>query len=432
MRVPHPALRRRWCRVTGFEPHPGQAPILLRRERNLGIVAGVRFGKSRLAGQILSADCVVPGAYGWAVGPTYDLADKVFREVWKAYQAAGIIGRGSSYSKGRLVTVGGSVVERKSADNPDSLIGEGLSSLVIDEAARMKSRVLFRELLPRLSDRRGRLTLITSPAGRDWIYELHEAWRRGEEPDWWWCHAPTWLNTVTYPGGAANPEIVRMQAAYDKAGLRDYWDQEFGAEFTVIAGRIFRVYDPKIHLVGDAEARAGVVQWWLGYDWGWDHLTAWELVGRTGDGQWRAVDEWTGRGNTPAEILAAAFDLLKHNRLTPGDLDAVYCDPSRPEQIRMFGAAGLPAIGAARVRGPETRVPYIAHALASGGRINRDRVRVLPVEIEGYRHLEDSPSGRLVVVKKRDDTVDALGYVIASVETAEVDNSGHGGIEDDF
>ena len=66
-----------------------------------------------------------------------------------------------------------SEVEGKSSDNPNSLVGEGLDYLVLDECAKMKKVIWEMYLRPTLSDRKGKALFITTPEGYNWIYDLY-------------------------------------------------------------------------------------------------------------------------------------------------------------------------------------------------------------------------------------------------------------------
>ena len=66
----------------------------------------------------------------------------------------------------RMVTLPtGGTVQVKSADNPDSLRGEGLNFVVIDECAFVKEDAWTDALRPALADRKGGACLLyTSPS----------------------------------------------------------------------------------------------------------------------------------------------------------------------------------------------------------------------------------------------------------------------------
>ena len=66
----------------------------------------------------------------------------MFREVWnELITNQGVPTRRASYRDMYIETEWGSIIEGKSADNPPSLVGEGLDLLVLDEAAKQKATV---------------------------------------------------------------------------------------------------------------------------------------------------------------------------------------------------------------------------------------------------------------------------------------------------
>jgi phage terminase large subunit-like protein len=79
---------------------------------------------------------------------------------------------------------GGGTVQIRSADDPQSLRGEGLDYAVLDECAYMKEAAWSEALRPALSDRKGGALFISTPHGLNFFRDL---WLRGQDgtfPDW--------------------------------------------------------------------------------------------------------------------------------------------------------------------------------------------------------------------------------------------------------
>jgi len=117
-----------------------------------------------------------PNQLGWVVAPTYELSEKIFREVFWAFHKylADFVENSSLSRQGmHIKLVNGSQLIGKSADNPTSLIGEGLNFLIIDEASRVKSDVWFEALRPTLTDKKGWAIFISTPRGKNWFYDLY-------------------------------------------------------------------------------------------------------------------------------------------------------------------------------------------------------------------------------------------------------------------
>ena len=70
-------------RDLGYEPHEGQREIHASSHPRRIVACGVRWGKSLCAAMegVAAAMQPVERSVGWVVAPTYDLADKVFREI---------------------------------------------------------------------------------------------------------------------------------------------------------------------------------------------------------------------------------------------------------------------------------------------------------------------------------------------------------------
>src|SRR5262245_57579200 len=154
----------------GYEPHEGQRAVHLSPASRRVLACGVRWGKTRCAAMEGLAAAMQPAerSMGWVVAPTYDLADKVFREIViiAAEKLRHRIETLKEHEK-RLVlrNMGGglSEIRGKSSDNPVSLLGEGLDFVIVDEAARMKPQIWENHLSQRLIDKQGWALLISTP-----------------------------------------------------------------------------------------------------------------------------------------------------------------------------------------------------------------------------------------------------------------------------
>ena len=175
-----------------------------------------------------------PESVGWLVGPTYDVVEKIFRVCyWAFMKHCPELIRKASYSRAgmELRLANGSVIKAKSADNPDSLIGEGLDWLIIDEAARIKRNVWESALRPSLADKKGWGVFISTPRGMDWFRNLHSL---GQDPTQ--KEFASWrMPSMT------NPHLPPEEFALMKEHMPDrLFRQEVLAEFIDDAGGVFR------------------------------------------------------------------------------------------------------------------------------------------------------------------------------------------------
>ncbi|MBT6821550.1 hypothetical protein HOA56_03935, partial [archaeon] len=196
------------------------------------VVAGRRFGKSLLASRECMSRMIAPNQLVWIVAPTYELTRKVFREVyWGFHKYIPHWVSKSSDSELKIELLNGSSVQCKSADNPVSLIGEGVNFLIIDEASRISENVWTEALRPTLTDTEGDTLLISTPHGMNWFHSMFVRGKSKDEIDY-----ESWL----FPS-SANPYLKEEEIAEAKRTLPErVFRQEYLAEFQTGAGAVFR------------------------------------------------------------------------------------------------------------------------------------------------------------------------------------------------
>jgi hypothetical protein len=233
-----PALNKlAFFRDIGYEPHDGQLEVHMSRAPRRVVACGVRWGKTICAAHEAIAAAMEPRerSVGWVVAPTYDLADRVFRElqVIAALKLKHRVVTMKEHDR-RLVirNMGGGVsdLRAKSADNPVSLLGEGLDWLVVDEAARLRPHIWDSHLSQRLIDKKGWALLISTPKGKGYFYELFLR-GTGRDSDYESWNQPSW-NNPRLDADAIDAERERVPARV--------FEQEYGAQFSEGEGAVFR------------------------------------------------------------------------------------------------------------------------------------------------------------------------------------------------
>jgi len=229
--------RTRLFRDLGYTPHAGQWEVHRSTAPRRVLSCGVRWGKSLCAAMEAVAAAMEPRerSMGWVCGPTYDLCDKIFREivvVVAEHLRHRILVLKESEKRLVLRNMGGgtSEIRGKSADNPVSLLGEGLDWVIVDEAARLKPMIWESHLSQRLLDRHGWALLISTPRGKGWYYDL---FRRGQglDPDYASWNYPSWTNPYV------SAELIEQER--ERLPERVF-RQEYGGEFQEGAGQVFR------------------------------------------------------------------------------------------------------------------------------------------------------------------------------------------------
>lgn len=183
-----------------LRPRPYQLPILRHPARFKVLTAGRRWGKSKGVGlhAALAGHGPIDPATGrhvrrgaieggevWWVVPEYPLTGRSrWRDIkracrhlfptYRAWRAA------KNEVERRIDLPGGGSITLKSADDPDSLRGDGLDGVVVDEASLIDPDAWQEALRPALSDKGGwALFLFTTKGRTNWTWGL---WLRGATP----------------------------------------------------------------------------------------------------------------------------------------------------------------------------------------------------------------------------------------------------------
>jgi len=245
--------RATFYRNVDYAPHREQLLYHNSKARYRIPVCGRRFGKSTMAGHDLEPKLFLRGQHMyWIVGPTYDLAEKEFRVIWDSLIIKMQLGREKKVKKAYNKKQGnmfidlpwGTRLECRSADHPENLVGEALDWVILSEAAKHKVETWERFIQPALSDKRGGADFPTTPEGFNW---LHKLWQLGNDPTFplyeSWSF-PSWANTVVYPGGRTDPEILQIE----RTSTPEWFAQEYGADFASFVGKILPEWDEKTHV----------------------------------------------------------------------------------------------------------------------------------------------------------------------------------------
>jgi len=200
--------------------HAGQQAVFDSKARFRVVCAGRRWGKTQL-GAWLCVEAAARGRGAWWVAPHYPIADIGWRMLKRLCGTLpGVVIRESD----RRITMTNypGWIQVKSASDPDSLRGEGLDLVVIDEAAYVKEAAWAEALRPALSDRLGRAVFISTPAGLNWFWRLYQRGLDPAQPEWAAWRYPT----------SANPSIAAEEIASARELLAaELFAQEYEADF---------------------------------------------------------------------------------------------------------------------------------------------------------------------------------------------------------
>jgi hypothetical protein len=267
---------------------------------------GARWGKDRceimefiqkFAG-MLSEDRgpeMVPSVHGWIIAPVYQLARQVWRE-FKAYFPREWV-RNIWEADKMIETVNDGIIELKSADDPEFLVGVGLDIVLITEAARiakldeMWANIETRLMSPgRGPGGKGGLALINStPRGRNYYYKMYRWGQKGDEtydPDWESWNYPTFDNP--HLAKKDLQQIEKMRKRYPER----IFNQEILAMFLAEGNSVFPTAEECATYKGDGRPLPGEI-----YVIGYDPAKSIDHTGvaiRNSLGQCVMVEQWTG------------------------------------------------------------------------------------------------------------------------------------------
>lgn len=239
MQRTHPYKPHVWQTVFhGFRDVNGHIP----RFRHL--VAGRRGGKTKSAAEDFGFYTTHPEDYWmdfhgvhddqplwcWVLAKQYQEVFPAMREYLAVLKNAGLqYGRDFRHHKGEkyIEFLDGTLVQFKTADDPEALRGAGLNILWIDEAAILPNEDAYNVVYPALSDKQGAVMTTTTPKGKNWYYE--EFWSKTALAD------PQQL-TIEYMSVDnpyfPEPEWRRAQRRYHP----QLFKQEYMARFDALAG----------------------------------------------------------------------------------------------------------------------------------------------------------------------------------------------------
>lgn len=374
----------------GWKPHRGQLLIAESNARHRVASCGRRFGKSDVGGHELIPEALFTRLVAdelkrtmkrrefWIVGPQYSDAEKEFRVLWNELQRLEVpMDQPGSYYD----AIGGNMhvslwggafqVHAKSAQYPSTLVGEGLSGVIMAEAAKMKQAVWVKYIRPTLADFGGWSLHTSTPEGKNHFYDLWQMGRDPGNPDWASFRMPSWVNPYVYKtptrkkdvrslqildasynsgmnieeilgqnGGEYRPEMEKdhyLRALRDGMGLLvddeiidlmastsvPAFNQEIGADFTDFVGRVFKDFDEEVH-VGDLQFNPS---WptFAAVDYGYRNPNVWLVIQCGPFGQINVLRELYLREYTAQEFA----EEIRARGLDKG-VQAFYPDPASP------------------------------------------------------------------------------------------------------
>lgn len=246
--------------------HPNQQKIHSSSARFKVISAGKRFGKSKWATfAITKMAFSKPNGLFWYIAPTFGQAKDIAWSSLIYLIPPGLI-KSSNKNELTITLLNDSIIQLKSADNPNSLRGPGIDGGVMDEAAYVDPYLWFAIIRGQLAGSLGPFYFISSPnsKGRNWFTDFYnEALRRQAAGESW----AAWHFTIY-----DNPTLTAAEIADMKSGCRiDTWELEYMGIESEYAGQLYHEFHPVENVQAfEYDASLPLIR---GLDWGISHPT---------------------------------------------------------------------------------------------------------------------------------------------------------------
>jgi len=229
-----PKVEEQHLKIRLYQPHPGQWALHKSQARFRICVCGRRWGKTMgCANEVAKFAWENPGDettnVSWWCAPTYNQSLKAMNLMANNFKPA-ISNVRRAVGQMMITWKNGSVTAFQSTERYDNLRGEGVTFMVLDEAAMMP-RAAFQEVLrPMLSDTMGRCVMISTPRGKNWFYVMYQRGLDPNYPDYESFSFPT-IQSPYIP----DSEVLEAQATLPE----DVFAQEYGGAFLDEAAGVF-------------------------------------------------------------------------------------------------------------------------------------------------------------------------------------------------
>jgi hypothetical protein len=191
---------------------------------------------------------VKPFLHYWAVAPSHEIGKVQRRETFDVIKGEKLIATWH-ISKKELWLHGGILIEFKSADKPNALVGAGLNGIWCDEAARLKPETWTGNLRPTLTDKRGWALFSTTPLGRNWFD--NEIVRRADPADEIHDKSYALFQFTSLDNPHLDPQ--ELEDARSQLPPR-YFAREYLASRDSFQGQIYDEFSRQTHVVPLAKA----------------------------------------------------------------------------------------------------------------------------------------------------------------------------------
>lgn len=315
-------------RTVHFQLHEKQAEVFNDSSRFRVVVAGRRFGKTKLSMlEMMAWAARKKSQKVWYVAPTYRMAKQIMWNDLKANIPMEWVSKIRENELSMLLR-NNSEISLRGADKPDSLRGVSLDFLVLDEFQDISGDTWTTVLRPTLADRKGHAIFIGTPKGYNHLYKLYKMGQRLDlqQKKLW----KSWqFPTITSPF-IPRAEIEAARRDMDEKSFR----QEFLASFESMSGRVYYAFNRKDH-IADVQFNPKLPIW-VGMDFNIDPMSM-VIFQPQPNGQLWAVDEIVQIASNTDDIC----EELEKRYYKYQDYVTIYPDPAGSARQHARGESDL-------------------------------------------------------------------------------------------
>lgn len=196
------------------------------------VVAGRRFGKTFLSIREMCYFARIPNKTIYYIAPTYRMCKSIVWDELKDRLTQLRWVKKINETELTIRLINGSKIVLAGADSPERLRGIYVDGIVIfDEAASIDPDI-WTVMRPALADKGGHAMWISSPAGKNHLYELY-SWAQSQD-NW------STYKFTTLDGG--NVPLEEIEAARQEMGEREF-KQEFLADWVDYVGLVYYAFN---------------------------------------------------------------------------------------------------------------------------------------------------------------------------------------------
>lgn len=201
-----------------------------------------------------------------------------------------------------------------------------------------------------------------------------------------------------------DPEYVESIVKSTPGGM--FTDRDIYGRWVAAEGIVYQDFNARRHYINAEQlAKVHMVSYFAGVDWGYEHLGAVVLIGKSDQGSHYLLEEYVAQH----QEIDYWVDIAKGIKAHYGNI-LFYCDSARPEHLRRFQREGLRAKNADKA--VLSGIEVVAKGLKTNTLFIADNAKRFKEEVNLYAWNEKTGEP----VKQYDDVLDALRYAIYTSE----------------